>query len=124
MADPSYFVRIPDYQLIKLALLESAKESLLLSKAYHELLVVRKKKSSLISSLKSQAAEVMSLFKELHEVLPHADSLLKEPTSKSHHRTVPVSKNSSLSLSSPEDATLNQINSELSSIEKQLKDFS
>ncbi|MFP4119254.1 MAG: hypothetical protein ACLFTH_04335 [Candidatus Woesearchaeota archaeon] len=126
MADHSYFVRIPDYELIKLALLESAKESLLSSKAYHELLEIRKEKEDAIKKLKTEATAMMELFEKLVSVLPHSEEMLQSsPEPSPAKKSSPSKKTSSKkSSSSKHDAELDRLNKALSDIERKLEHLS
>ena len=126
MTDHSYFVRIPDYELIKLALLESAKESLLSSKAYHELLKIRKEKEAAIKRLKTEANTMISLFEKLISVLPHSSEMLKPASGTSSKKTASKKKTEtkSTSSSSQQDTELDRLNKALSDIERKLEKLS
>ncbi|MGM5480917.1 MAG: hypothetical protein ACQESE_00755 [Nanobdellota archaeon] len=124
MADNSYFVRIPDSELVQLALLESAKESLLSSKAYHELLVVRKGKEQAFKKLRSQATEMIALFDKLNSVLPHSQEMLQEKPKSAAKKSAPKKKAAGKKESSSHDTELDRLNNALSEIERKLENLS
>ena len=100
MVQSSYFVRLPESELIKLSLLESAKETLLCSKEYYRLVEIRKQKDAVIADLKGQAGELISLMEKLSSALPESEHMLEEfrkasKSSSSSKKKAPSKKKSS-----------------------------
>mgnify|MGYP006287187081 CR=1 FL=1 len=125
MTAESYFVRIPDPDLVKLALLESAKEVLLSSKEYHDLLSIRSDKESAIQELKAQTSEVVALFSKLLSHLPHSEELLaqkqKTPAKKQASKKASTTKKTT----TPHHASeLDKLNDALYDIEQKLEQLS
>ena len=133
MVQSSYFVRLPESELIKLSLLESAKETLLCSKEYYRLVEIRKQKDAVIADLKGQAGELISLMEKLSSALPESEHMLEEfrkasKSSSSSKKKAPSKKKSSSAStkkSSPAKETdLDRLNKALSDIEEKLERLS
>lgn len=133
MADSSYFVRVPDSELVKLTLLESAKESLLCSKEYFRLAEIRKEKDAVINDLKTQASDMISTIEKLSSALPDSEQLLQEfqkskkKSSSGKKKTASkkaASKKASGSPSSRADPELDRLNEALADIERKLERLS
>lgn len=137
MAEISYYVQVPDNELVRLALLESAKESLLCSKEYHRLLEIRKEKNEAIEQLRKQADELISAIENLSSALPDNETMLQEyrrsrkDSSSSPKKTASkksTSKENSASgsshSSSSQDSEIDRLNQALSDVEKKLDNLS
>ena len=123
MTDNSYFIRIPDPELVELALLESSKSVLLNSKQHQDILELRRKKLSALGDLKDQMSQIDGLFSQLNEVLPERESVLSATKPAVKKKTSKKSTSKSSSKKPQPSSELDRINAALSSIERRLEKF-